>query len=167
MRFHFWEYVFFASAFGTVIFFPYATPLFSFLTQPVTVFVLGLTGISAFAALAIHEKNREKRARLRTLAAALLIGCVALLISFAGRAMPPVFILWSANVVLALFTFGSILARRFFRRVERDFARNIGHVIVIGIATQAVAFFFTLVSTIFPPILIGAAVAVVAYSALL
>ncbi len=81
--------------------------------------------------------------------------------------MPPVFILWSANVVLALFTFGSILARRFFRRVERDFARNIGHVIVIGIATQAVAFFFTLVSTIFPPILIGAAVAVVAYSALL
>ncbi len=167
MRFHFWEYVFFASTFGAVVFFPVSVPFFPLLRLTSTALILALAGISAFIALALHERNREKPTRARAFLAAAVTGCVALFASVAGKAMPPAFILWSISVILTMFTFGSILARRFFRRVERDFRRNAGYVIVIGLATNVAALLFILLATAFPPVLIATGVALITLVALL
>lgn len=167
MRFHFWEYIFFASAFGAIVFFPVSVPFLPLLHLAGTALVLALTGISAFAAFALHERNREKPTRVRAFAAAAVTGCVALFASVAGQALPPAFVLWSASVILVMFTFGSILARRFFRRVERDFRRNAGHVIVTALAANAAAMLFMLLAAAFPPILIATGVAVITLVALL
>lgn len=178
MRFYFFEYVFFASAFGVVVFFPVASPLFSTLANPTTALILALTGISAFAGLALYqrnlgtglalyEKNRANRTRVRTFIAALVVGCVALFASIAGQVMPPTFVLWGVNAILTAFTFGSILARRFFRRVERDFRRNAAHIIVTGLATQAAALLFVYLFAAFPPVLIATGVAIIALVAFL
>lgn len=167
MRFYFWEYVFFASAFGAVVFFPAASPLLPTLALPSTALILALTGMSAFAALALYDKSRAHRARAWAFVIAAVTGCVALFASIAGQTTQPAFVLWFVNIILASLTFGAILARRFFRRVERDFRRNAGHIIVTGLAIQAAAMICMLLAAVFPPILIATSVAVIALVALL
>ena len=166
MRFTFFEYVFFVSAFGTLAFFPSARPLLPLLTLPTIVFSITLTGLAAFTWLWLYEKIKGNPTRARVAVVAVLAGCVAILINATGALSSPEFALWSLNAVLAAFTFGSIIARRFFRRVERDFRRNASHILIIGLAINAAGLLAANLFTIFPPVLIAILTAVITFIAL-
>ena len=167
MRFTFFEYVFFTSAFGTLAFFPAARPLLPLLALSPITFSITLTGLAAFLWLWLYEKTSEKPTRARAAAVAILTGCIAILINATSTVSSPAFALWSLNAVLATFTFGSIIARRFFRRVERDFRRNASHILVIGLTINAAGFLATNLFTAFPPVLIAILTAVITFIALL
>ncbi len=167
MRFHFWEYVFFVSAFGTVVFFPAAQDLMPLLAVPAYAFNAALAGIAALAGLTLYETSRGNRTRKRSLIIAALAGCTAVLISTGGYASSPEFALWSLNAAVAVCTFGSILARRFFRRVERDFRRNAAHVLALGLAMNAVGLLGAHLLVLFPPVIIGVLFATLTFAALL
>ena len=167
MRFTFFEYVFFISAFGTVAFFPAALPFMPLLALPTTALTVACMGIFAFIGLTLHEKKRGEKTPRITLCIAAIAGCVALLISIMGRATSPAFALWSLNAILATFTFGSILARQFFRRVERDFRRNASHALVIGLAINAAGLLAANLFTVFPPTLVAILTAIITCIALI
>lgn len=166
MRFRFWEYVFFVSAFGTVVFFPAAKPLLPLFAIPAYALNASLTGLFVLAALALYERSIGSRTRKQSLAIAALAGCAAVLLSMGGKASSPEFALWWLNGGVALCTFGSILARRFFRRVERDFRRNAAYVLVIGLAVNAAGLLAAYLSAIFPPVMVGILAAIVTFVAL-
>lgn len=167
MRFNFFEYAFFASAFGTIALFPPALPFLPYLTLPTVALILALAGGAVLLTLALYGKQVAHPTRKRAFACAFVAGCAALFISIAGRSLPPPFICWSIVGFLAIFTFGSILARRFFRHVENDFRRNFGHIIVISLATNAAVLVLTYFFATFPPIIAGIATAAVTLVALL
>lgn len=167
MRFQFFEYVFFVSAFGTLAFFPAARDLMPLLALPAYALNVALIGITALVALALYEKNHTHPTHKKALIIAAIAGCVALLISILGQASSIAFAAWSLNATLAVFTFGSILARRFFRRVERDFRRNMVHVLIAGLAINTVGLFAIHFFTTFPPIMMGIFTAIITFIALI
>jgi lysylphosphatidylglycerol synthetase-like protein (DUF2156 family) len=167
MRFTFFEYVFFVSAFGTLALFTGAQNLLPLLTLPAYAFTIALTGITTLIGLTLYEKNQAHSTRKKAFGIAALTGCVALLISMLGQATSAAFALWSLNAVLAVFTFGSILARRFFRRVERDFRRNMAHILVIGLAINMIGLFAANTFAVFPPVMTGILTAAITLVALL
>ncbi len=166
MRFRFWEYVFFVSAFGTVVFFPAAKPLMPLLAVPVYALDAALAALTALGALALYERTMGSRTRRQALAVAAITGCAAVLVSIGGYMSAPEFALWSLNAAIAACTFGSILARRFFRRVERDFRRNAAHVLALGLAVNAAGLLAAYLLVLFPPVMIGVLVAIVTFVAL-
>lgn len=166
MRFHFWEYVFFVSAFGTVVFFPAARDLMPLLAVPTYALNAALAGLATLTGLTLYETSRGNRTRKQSLIVAALTGCTAVLVSIGGHISSPEFALWSLNAAVAVCTFGSILARRFFRRVERDFRRNAAHVLVLGLAVNAAGLLAAYLLVLFPPVMIGALVAIVTFVAL-
>lgn len=167
MRFRFFEYVFFVSAFGTVALFPAALPFMAFLRVAGAVAAITVTGISLIAALGIAWKNAARKSRALAAWGALAAGCAGLAASVAGQSMPPVFVAWGIVAFVAVLTFGAILARRFFRRVERDFRRNIAHVAALGLAANAVLLVLAAFCAALPPIVAGAVTAIVTFAALL
>lgn len=167
MHFRFWEYVFFVSAFGTVAFFPAAKPLIPLLAVPVYALDAALAAITVLAGLALYERSAGNRTRKQALAVAAITGCAAVLVSILGYMSAPEFALWSLNAAIAVCTFGSILARRFFRRVERDFRRNAVHVLALGLAVNAVGLLASYLLVLFPPVMIGVLVAIITFAALL
>lgn len=167
MRFRFWEYVFFASAFGTVVFFPAAQPLMPLFAIPAYALNAALTGLAGLGALALYERTMDKRTRRQALAVAAVTGLTAVLLASSGQASSPEFALWSLNAAIAACTFGSILARRFFRRVERDFRRNMAHVLALGLAVNAAGLLAAYLLVLFPPVMIGILIAGVTLVALL
>ncbi len=167
MRFRFWEYVFFVSAFGTIAFFPAARGMMPLLTLPAYALNAALTGLLALLALTLYERSAGRRTRKQSLAIAAITGCVAALASTGGQTSSPEFALWSLNAVIAVCAFGSILARRFFRRVERDFRRNMAHILAIGLAFNAAGLLAAHLLTLFPPIMIGILTAIVTLVVLL
>ena len=166
MRFTFFEYVFFVSAFGTLAFFPSARPLLPLLTLPAVTLSITLTGLATFAWFWLYEKTSAQPTRARAVVIAVLAGCVVILINATGSLSSPAFALWSLNAVLATFSFGSILARRFFRRVERDFRRNASHILIIGLAINAAGLLAVNLFTVFPVVLIAILTAVITFIAL-
>ncbi|MSR73488.1 MAG: hypothetical protein EXS60_00270 [Candidatus Pacebacteria bacterium] len=167
MHFRFWEYVFFVSAFGTVVFFYGARDLMPLLAIPAYAFNAGFAGIVALLGLALYERSMGSRTRKQALIIAAATGCVAVLVSMGGHASSPEFALWSLNAAIAVCTFGSILARRFFRRVERDFRRNAAHVLALGLAFNTAGLLTAHLLVLFPPIMIGVLMATITLVALL
>ena len=151
MRFYFFEYVFFASALGTLALLPTAFPFMPYLALPAVALILSLAGITTLGTLSLSKKQKAHPARKTALAAGLLAGCAAFFTSIAGQSLPPIFIAWAIAALIATLTFGSILARRFFRRVERDFVRNIGHVFAVSLIGNAVLLALVSFFASFPP----------------
>ncbi len=164
MRFRFWEYVFFASAFGAVALLPAALPSMPFLAVPVAAFTLALASCSLVAALALYGKRTPNGQKLLC---ALVAGAGALLLSGAEEWMPVPFVAWSVAAAVAVLTFGAILARRFFRRVERDFRHNFVHVMAVGIAVNAIGLTLAFFFAVFNPVFVGMTAAAVTLVSLL
>lgn len=167
MRFNLFEYVFFVSAFGTLALFIAAQNFLPLLTLPAYAFIVALTGLMALLGLAIYEKSHASRTGKKSLLLAALSGCVALLMSMLGQATSAGFALWSLNMTLAIFTFGSILARSIFGRVDRDFRRNMAHVLIASLIINAIGFFAAHFFAAFPPIMVGILTATITLVALL
>ncbi len=167
MRFNFFEYAFFVSAFGTLALFTAAQNFLPLLTLPTYVFIIALTGFMVLLGLATYERNYIHHTRKKSFILAALAGCVALLISMLGQASSAAFALWSLNMALAVFTFGSIIARRFFRHIKHDFHRNTKHILIVGLAINTLGFFAAHLFTAFPPIMMGILTAIVTLIALL
>lgn len=167
MRFRFWEYVFFVSSFGTVVFYPAARPLMPLLKIPAYALGAALAGIAALAALTLYERTIGSRTRKQAFAVAAVTGLAVALLATAGQTSSPEFALWSLNAAVAVCTFGSILARRFFRRVERDFRRNAVHVLLAGLIANTAGLFIAYLLNVFPPVMIGILIAILTLIALL
>ncbi len=166
MRFRFWEYVFFASTFGAVVFFPAARPLMPLFALPAYALTAALLGLAALTGLTLYEWSVGNRTRSQALAIAAVTGLTAVLLATAGQTSSPEFAVWSLNAGLAVCTFGSILARRIFGRVERDFRRNAVHVLALGLTVNAIGLFAAYLLVLFPPVMIGILVAAVTFVAL-
>lgn len=167
MRFRFFEYAFFVSAFGAVAFFPAARPFLPLLRVPAVVSLIALTGACLITALAIAHKNTARPSRTLAIFSAITAGCGAIFASIASQSLAPAFVAWGTMACIAALTFGSVLARRFFRRVEKDFRRNMGHVMALSLAGNAILLvlmaFFSSVS----PAVAGTITAAITLAALL
>lgn len=167
MRFRFFEYVFFASAFGVVALFPATRPFMALLHLPAAMLILTLTGIATLSALALVSRIMSRPMRGSIIPTAFAMGCSAFFISAAGYVLPPVFVTWGLMMLIATFTFGSILARRFFRRVEKDFRKNIGHIMLVGLASSAITLILAFFFATLPPLAAGFITAAIAFAALM
>ena len=164
MRFNFFEYVFFVSTLGAIALFPSARPFLPLLALPAVALVLSLAGITLLINLTLYRKQLTHPMQKRALICAFIAGCTAVLISIAGQSLTPIFIAWAITALCAVFTFGSILARRFFRHVEKDFRRNFSHIMIMSLVANILILALIYCLTLFPPIMAGAVIAIMTFA---
>ena len=153
---HYWEAVFFTGLFGAIALYPAAQGFFPRVLSDAPLFTLLIaTGIAAFLTLVVYFEFHERR-RTRYVTACAFNA--ALTVAFLGtltHTLTPQALLWFLDALLALFTFGYIVSKHLFQRVERDFLRRAHHIILTGFVLNALTLLFMAVLTVFPAGLIA------------
>jgi hypothetical protein len=167
MRFRLFEYIFLSGAIGTLALFPLIKPFLPILMVPTAMLFVALTASGTLGAIALFGRHANHPRRATAGVAALLAGCGAFFASASAHFMPSIFVAWAILASAAILSFGAILARRFFRHVEKDFRRNAAHAIIVGLMGAGATLAVTSFAGSVPPFWAGAIALSLSIAALL
>ncbi len=154
--FHFWEYIFFTGAIGTIALYPYIFPLLPIvLTDAPLMLLLTTTAFFAFiTAVFLAQFTTDKKIKWAVFAA-ITAGAFTLLLGQSALFTSPAFAIWSVDVALMTCAFGYLFAKRLLRRSEHTLMKNAGHIILAGFSINAVALLVAALTAMLPPLFVA------------
>lgn len=155
-RIYYWESVFFAGLFGFVALYPAVVLNFPYAAENPDLFLLlSVTSIALFMTLVFynefHESRRARWLMISAAFAALTVICAGFSLFFTA----PTTVVWFMDAVLALFSFGYIIAKHFLHHVKRDLRAHWQKIVLWGLAVTLAALLVAHTLTIFPISLIA------------
>lgn len=147
----YWESVFFAGLFGFIALYPGIISDISYATENPTLFLLLSTAsIALFLTLVFYNEFHAGRRSCYLAASAALAALAIISAGFSLFFTTPTLLVWFLDAALALFSFGYIIAKHLFRRIERDLRTHAPRIILRGLTITLIALLIAHTLIIFP-----------------
>ncbi len=141
-----WEWVFFKSLIGAIIFFPFARSVFFFLESNYNVILLLATSFSFLFISWIFSLRKERY----LLALALSVFLSTILFGWSVWTTSPTLVIWFISAALAIATFGFIPARHLFQRTEKLLVKKWKEIIAAGLFSNLLRWLWAFAFLVFP-----------------
>lgn len=149
-----WELLFFSSFIGAIIFYPFAWHNFGFfLADNYNFFLLSITSLLFFFDFWILSLEKKGGKWLFIRFVLVFLGMI--LAGLAVEKTSPVFALWFASAVLALVSFGYIMAFHLFRKTEKDLLKKWKEIVAVSLAVNFFRLIVVFLLAFFPILLIA------------